>query len=77
MSILNIRDGFILCLCAAVHLIYRYRQRRLLPFPPGPRRWPILKSMLSIPLTNVHGVYKDLGSKLGEISGSNAFHGVD
>lgn len=66
MSMVGIRDGLFLCLCVIFHFIYRYRRRRLVPYPPGPRRWPIFKNTFTIPLTNAHGFYKDLGDRLGD-----------
>ncbi|KAF5360606.1 hypothetical protein D9756_005151 [Leucocoprinus leucothites] len=64
MSLTSIRDGLIISLCVLVHFIYRNRRRRLLPLPPGPSPWPIVKNTLTIPLINAHGYYKELGSKL-------------
>ncbi|KAF5360986.1 hypothetical protein D9756_005147 [Leucocoprinus leucothites] len=65
MSLINIRDGLIVSLCVLVHFIYKNRRRRLLPFPPGPSPWPIVKNTFTIPLINAHGYYKELGAKLG------------
>ncbi|KAJ3573940.1 hypothetical protein NP233_g2114 [Leucocoprinus birnbaumii] len=65
MPFISLRDGLILSLCVIVHFIYRNRKRRLLPLPPGPLQWPIVKSTFSIPLTNAHEYYKELGAKLG------------
>ncbi|KAF5360644.1 hypothetical protein D9756_005134 [Leucocoprinus leucothites] len=65
MSLISVRDGLVISLCVLVHFIYRNRRRRLLPFPPGPSPWPIVKNTFTIPLINAHGYYKELGAKFG------------
>ncbi|KAF9444004.1 cytochrome P450 [Macrolepiota fuliginosa MF-IS2] len=65
MAILSLRDILLLCFCVLIHFIYRNRRRAVIPYPPGLRRWPIIGSALSMPLTYVHVFYKNLGDKLG------------
>ncbi|KAJ3567140.1 hypothetical protein NP233_g6558 [Leucocoprinus birnbaumii] len=66
MPIITSKDALFLLLCAIVHLVYRNQQkRRLLPLPPGPRRWPIVKNTFAVPLTNAHVHYQELGKKFG------------
>ncbi|KAF9443425.1 cytochrome P450 [Macrolepiota fuliginosa MF-IS2] len=65
MVILSLRDILCLFFCIFIHYIYRYRRKPTFPYPPGPRRWPIIGNALSIPLTYMHVFYKDLGDRLG------------
>jgi hypothetical protein len=62
----TLRDVLFLCLCAMVHVGFRYRKRRLLPLPPGPHRWPIVGNAFMMPLTHIHVFYKQLGMRFGE-----------
>ncbi|KAJ3567440.1 hypothetical protein NP233_g6373 [Leucocoprinus birnbaumii] len=48
-----------------LHLVFRRQRRKLLPFPPGPPRWPIFGNALSMPLEYIHVFFKDLGKRLG------------
>jgi hypothetical protein len=66
MVSIRARDVLILGACVVTHLLYRFRRRTLLQYPPGPARWPIIGNTLIIPLTNAHRFYKDLSKKLGE-----------
>lgn len=66
MAHIRPQDVFVLVICLIVHLGYRYCRRSAIPFPPEPRRWPIIGHALSIPLTFMPRTYKDMGAELSE-----------
>ncbi|XP_006455053.1 hypothetical protein AGABI2DRAFT_187530 [Agaricus bisporus var. bisporus H97] len=65
MAILRQRDILVVGFCLALHFIYRSHKRRLLPLPPGPTRWPVVGSVLSMTLNYAHISYQKLGKRLG------------
>ncbi len=65
MAIFALRDLLFFCACAVTYCVYRYRRGSLV-LPPGPTRWPIVGSALSIPFKSASVVYKELGERLGK-----------
>lgn len=65
MALLGLRDFLFLCFCGALHFLYRYRRKPLVPLPPTIPGWPIVGNAFQIPLTNAHVFYKELGQRLG------------
>ncbi|XP_006455052.1 hypothetical protein AGABI2DRAFT_209318 [Agaricus bisporus var. bisporus H97] len=62
---LRLRDILVAGFCIILHLVYRSHKRRLLPPPPGPTRWPVVGSILSMTLNYAHISYQKFGKKLG------------
>ncbi|KAI0291303.1 cytochrome P450 [Russula brevipes] len=43
------------------------RIRRGHPYPPGPRRWPVLGNLLDVPRFSPWATYADMSKKHGDI----------
>ncbi|KXN82035.1 O-methylsterigmatocystin oxidoreductase [Leucoagaricus sp. SymC.cos] len=65
MLSVRLQDLLILCICAAVHVVYRHRRKRRLPLPPGLPKWPLVGNAFDMPLRNPHVYFKELGKRLG------------
>jgi hypothetical protein len=53
---------FFLIACRAFH---GYRRRGGLPYPPGPRGWPVIGNLLDIPSKSTWLAYTEFSKKYG------------
>ena len=59
-------DCLILSLFAYLLLVLRdHRRRRGIPYPPGPRSWPIIGNLLDAPKQSPWAAYADMSKKHG------------
>jgi hypothetical protein len=49
-----------------VLLLHDHRRRRGLPYPPGPRSWPIIGNLLDVPSRRPWVTYSEMSKKYGE-----------
>ena len=59
-------DCLMLSLFAYLLLVLRdHRRRRGIPYPPGPRSWPIIGNLLDAPKQSPWAAYADMSKKHG------------
>ena len=62
-----IADGLALSAFLYVLLTFRdHRNRRGLPYPPGPRSFPVIGNLLDVPKLSPWSAYADMSNRHGE-----------
>lgn len=59
-------DILFLGVCLITHFYFRFRHRPRLPFPPGPKRWPLAGNAFSIPTSFAYEYYNILAKKFSK-----------
>ncbi|KAI0253709.1 cytochrome P450 [Lactifluus subvellereus] len=76
MQVPTIRAIDCLMLSVLVYLLLAlrdHRRRRGIPYPPGPRSWPIIGNLLDAPKQSPWAAYADMSKKHGDVVGLQIF----
>lgn len=60
-------DASVFCCLLLVHLFYRSRARRRLPYPPGPKPLPLIGNALDIPTVKGFQVFAEWAKQYSEL----------